>query len=72
LNQRSAIWIAKEANPEGSYWREVEEAKMAWRAGIDTEKMNGPKLPPNGGKEKLRRFYGTGNWSEKDLEIAKA
>jgi len=45
---------------------------MAWSAGIDTEKMNGPKLPPKGGKGKLGRFRRTGNWSEKNLEISKA
>jgi hypothetical protein len=72
LNQRSAIWIAKEASPEGSYRREIEEAKMAWIAGIDTEKMNDPKLPPKEGKGKFARFCRTGVWSEKDLEIAEA
>jgi hypothetical protein len=72
LNQRSAIWIAKEASPEGIYRRETEEAKMAWSAGIDMEKMNDPKLPPTKGKEKFARFCRTGDWSEKDLEIAEA
>jgi len=72
LNQRSAIGIAKKASPEGSYRRETEEAKMAWMAGIDTEKMNDPKLPPKGGKEKFARFCRTGNWPGKDLEIAEA
>jgi len=72
LNQRSAIGTAKEASPEGSYRRETEEAKMAWIAGIDAEKMNDPELPPKGGKEKFARFYRTGNWREKDLEIAEA
>ncbi len=45
---------------------------MAWMAGIDTEKMNDPKFPPKGGKEKFARFCRTGNWPEKDLEIAEA
>jgi hypothetical protein len=72
LNQRSAIWIVKEASSEGSYRRETEETKMAWSAEIDPEKINGPKLPPKGGKGILGRFRRTENWSEKDLEIAKA
>jgi hypothetical protein len=45
---------------------------MACSSGIDTEKMNAPKLPPKEGKGKLGRFRRTGNWSEKDLEIDKA
>ncbi len=45
---------------------------MAWSAKIEPEKINGPKLPPKGGKGKLGRFYRTKNWSEKDLEFAKA
>lgn len=45
---------------------------MAWSAGIDMEKMNDPRLPPTKGKEKFARFCRTGDWSEKDLEIAEA
>jgi hypothetical protein len=45
---------------------------MAWTDGIDTEKMNAPKLPPNGEKGKFARFCRTAVWSEKDLEIAEA
>ena len=72
LNQRFAIGIAEEASPEGSYRGEIEEAKMAWSDGIDTEWTNRTKLPPKGEKDKLRRFRGTRDWLKKDLEVAKA
>ena len=43
---------------------------MAWMAGIDTEKMNDPKLPLKGEKGEFARFCRTEIWPEKDLEIA--
>jgi hypothetical protein len=72
LNQRSATGIAKEASPEGINRRETEEAKVARITGMDTEKMNDLKVPLKGGKERFARFCRTGNWREKDLEIAEA